>query len=73
VPNDDYTLSIRFENNERLEFPMVHLLCTLRFSPLREHKAWERVEVYPTHLEWKEGTFPVSLNIEEIEEIIYKQ
>lgn len=73
VPNDDYILSITFENNERLEFSMVQLLYTLRFSPLRDHTAWKRVEVYSTHLEWNEGTFPVSLNIEEIEEIIYKR
>jgi hypothetical protein len=66
VPNDDYSLSITFEDGEKLEFSMLDLLCKFRFSPLGQLIVWRRIEVYPTRLEWNSGTFPVSLNIEEI-------
>lgn len=66
VPNDDYTLSIIFEDGEKLEFSMVNMLHKFRFSPLKQLQVWRHIEVYSTHIEWNEGTFPVTLNIEEL-------
>lgn len=45
---------------------MAHLIKQLRFSPLIDIDVWNQVEIFPTHLEWNKGTYPVSLNIEEI-------
>ncbi|WP_209511077.1 DUF2442 domain-containing protein [Sedimentibacter acidaminivorans] len=66
TPNNDYTLSIVFDNYYEIRFPMIHLLKQFRFSPLRDLNVWKRVELFPTHLEWNMGTFQVNLNIEEI-------
>lgn len=66
VPNDDYTLSITYENGYEQKFPMVHLIKQFRFSPLKDVDVWREVEVFPTHMEWNNGTFQVNLNIEEI-------
>lgn len=66
IPNDDYTLNIVFGNDTELKFPMMQLLKQFRFSPLQNKYVWKTIEIYPTHLEWNEGTFQVAINIEEI-------
>ncbi|MEL7646832.1 MAG: hypothetical protein AAGU76_02005 [Sedimentibacter sp.] len=66
VPKDDNTLSVQFSDSSNVEFPIGSLLVQFRFSPLKDKKVWEKVEVFPTHLEWNSGTFQVNLNIEEI-------
>ncbi len=49
-----------------MAYPMMHLLNQLRFSPLRDREVWTKPEVFPTHLEWNQGAYQVTLNIEEI-------
>jgi hypothetical protein len=66
TPNQDYSLSIVFENGSEMGYPMMHLLKQLRFSPLRDRDVWMKLDVFSTHLEWNQGAYQVTLNIEEI-------
>ena len=66
TPNQDYSLSIVFENGGEMGYPMMHLLNQLRFSLLRDRDVWMRLEVFATHIEWNQGAYQVTLNIEEI-------
>lgn len=59
-------MDIIFEDGYKTSFSMAHLIKQLRFSPLIDIDVWNQVEIFPTHLEWNKGTYPVSLNIEEI-------
>lgn len=66
TPNQDYSLSIIFQNGAAMEYVMMHLLNQLRFSPLKDKDVWMELDVFSTHLEWNRGTRQVTLNIEEI-------
>jgi len=66
TPNQDYSLSIIFENGSEMEYSMTHLLNQLRFSPLKDWDVWTKLDVFATHLEWNKGACQVTLNIEEI-------
>jgi len=66
TPNQDYSLSIVFENGGAMAYSMKHLLNQLRFRPLKDREVWTKLEVFPTHLEWNQGAYQVTLNIEEI-------
>ncbi|MGD0622748.1 MAG: hypothetical protein ABSA82_09860 [Thermacetogeniaceae bacterium] len=66
TPNQDYSLGIVFEDGGAMVYPMVHLLNQLRFRPLKDRDVWTKLEVFSTHLEWSQGAYQVTLNIEEI-------
>lgn len=66
TPNQDYSLSIMFENGSEMEYSMTYLLKQLRFSPLKDWAVWMNLDVFATHLEWNKGAYQVTLNMEEI-------
>lgn len=66
TPNQDYSLSILFENGSEMEYSMMHFLNQLRFSPLKDRDVWMKLDVFATYLEWNKGACQVTLNIEEI-------